>query len=91
MWYLWVWPTLWYGVLMQAEVKVNRTAVVVYKGDESALLTPPYLFSGESVTFHSAFLIWLPFTLPDPEVGVSCGVCVSHARHTTGTCWPGET
>lgn len=60
---------------MQAEVKANRTAVVAYRSDaaDSALLTTPYLFSGEAVTFHQAYLIWLPFSLPGPN----SEVCVS--------------
>ena len=56
---------------MQAEVKANRTAVVAYrKNAESAPATLPYLFSGEPVTLHQAYLIWLPFSLPNTEVCV---------------------
>lgn len=55
---------------VQAEVKANKTAVVGYRPDgaEPASLTIPYLFSGESVSLRQAYLVWLPFSLPDTEV-----------------------
>lgn len=68
---MWLLPVLYpwqcVCVLIQAEVKANRTAVVAYRpgGAKSVLLTIPYLFSGESVSLHQAYLVWLPFSLPE--------------------------
>ena len=28
----------------------------------------PYLFSGEKVELHQGYLVWLPFSIPNPEV-----------------------
>lgn len=54
--------------------------MVSYKPDtsESVPETIPYRFSGETVTLHQGFLIWLPFTLPHSKVG--CKVHRSHDK-----------
>ena len=60
--------------VLQAEVKANRTAVVSYRtekeGNSPAPGEAPYLFSGEKVILHQGYLIWLPFSIPNPEVRV---------------------
>lgn len=57
---------------VQVEVKANRTAVVSFKleASESIPVTIPYLFSGEAVSLHQGFLVWLPFSLPHTKVCV---------------------
>lgn len=57
------------------EVKANRTAVVSFKSEasESIPVTIPYLFSGEAVSLHQGYLIWLPFSLPKTKVWLHLG------------------
>ncbi len=45
--------------------------MVSYKADEGAaplLGEIPYQFSGETVSLHQGYLIWLPFFIPNREV-----------------------
>ena len=58
---------------------MNRTAVVGLKSKEvSGLSNNTHLFFGETVSFHQAYLIWMPFHFQDSEV--CSGLITPHIR-----------